>query len=343
MRQSTELISPLIAAAGAVLVCGLIVSVAGYDASAVLYGLMNGALGNANSLSETLLRTCPLILTGLAVAVAFRCGIWNIGAEGQFLMGALAAAAIAPVLSESPDYIGTPAILLIGTLAGSLWAGLAGWLKVSRHVQEVISTIMLNFVAIQLLGYAVHGPLMEASGQFPQTDLLGDGLRLSRLFGSNRVHSGMLLALVCTASVWVFLFRTVAGYRIRAVGINVEAAKSAGVDSRQTVLMAMLLSGGLAGLAGAVEFPGVTYRLYDQFGSGFGYTAIAVALLGRLNPTGILPAALLFGALAAGANGMQREAGVSAVLVYVIQGLILLFVVVAAVYERRRPRRGAGS
>ena len=335
MSHTTVWFIPLIAIFTALTAGGMIIILSGYDPVLAGAAFVDGAFGSPYSLGETLLRSCPLILTGLAVSLAFRCGIWNIGAEGQFLMGALAAAGAAPFLVAWPNYIVTPALLLTGIAGGALWGGLAGYLKIERHVQEIISTIMLNFVAIQLVGYAVHGPLMEASEQFPQTDPLADGFRLSRWFPPSRLHTGIILAVCCAGLIWLILFRSVFGYRVRAVGMNMEAADSAGIDIRASMVQTMCLSGGLAGLAGAVELSGVTYRLYEQFGSGYGYTAIAVALLARLHPVAVVPAALLFGTLATGTSGMQRVAGVSSGMVYIVQALILLFVVMGAVYEKR--------
>ncbi|MEE2710723.1 MAG: ABC transporter permease [Gemmatimonadota bacterium] len=335
MSHTTAWFIPLFAIIAALTAGGVIIILSGYDAVLAVAALIDGALGSSYSLGETFLRSCPLILTGLAVSVAFRCGLWNIGAEGQFLMGALVAAGTAPFFVAWPNYMATPALLLSGVVAGALWGGIAGYLKIERHVPEVISTIMLNFVAIQLVGYAVHGPLIEASGQFPQSDPLAEGIRLSRWLPPTRLHTGFILAVCCTGLIWLVLFRTVFGYRIRAVGLNSEAARSAGIDTRASMVQTMCLSGGLAGLAGAVELSGVTYRIFEQFGGGYGYTAIGVALLARLHPGAVIPAALLFGALATGASGMQRVAGVSSGLVYIIQALILLFVVMAAAYERR--------
>ena len=335
LQLSNRLI-PLVAIAGAFTVSALIIQISGYNAITALGALLDGAVGSRYSLAETFLRSCPLLLTGLAVSFAFRCGVWNIGAEGQFLAGALLVAWVVPLCDGWPGFPATPFLLTLGFAAGAIWGGFAGYLKVERHVQEVISTIMLNFVAIQLVSYAVHGPLMEVAGQFPQTDPVTDNIRLTRWLPPTRLHTGVIMAVFCAGLLYVTLFRTVFGYRVRAVGLNAEAARTAGINTPVTVVQAMCVSGGIAGLAGAVELTGVTYRLYDQFAGGYGYTAIAVALLGRLHPVGVVFAALLFGALETGANGMQRSAGVSAVLVYVIQALILLFVVGATVYESRR-------
>lgn len=333
-QQAAGIAIPLIAIFGAFITSGLLIQVAGYDALRALTALFNGAFGNAYSLAETGIRSCPLLLSGLAVMLAFRCGFWNIGVEGQFLIGALMTAWTAPFFIGWTPYLAWPMILFSGVFAGALWGAVAGILKVNRQVQEVISTIMLNFIAIQMVSFAVHGPLMEDAGQFPQTDLVTASLRLTRWFPPTRLHSGILVALIIGILVYILLFRTVIGYRIRAVGMNAVAARAAGIPVSKTIIMTICLSGGVAGLAGAIELTGVTYRLYDQFGGGYGYTGIAVALLGRLHPGGVVLSAILFGVLETGANAMQREANVSAVLVYVIQALILLFVLVGTAVSR---------
>lgn len=333
---AADLAIPLMAVTGAFFASGLIIQLSGYDAFLAMGALLRGALGSSYGLSETVVRSCPLLLTGLAVSFAFRCGVWNIGAEGQFLAGAFAAAWAAPWLAPLPGGLGAPITLGVGILAGALWGGLAALLKVWRNAQEVITTIMLNFVAIQLVSYAVHGPLMEDAGQFPQSNPIQEGLRLTRWLPSTRIHTGVFLSLVLVVGVYILLFHTVFGFRVRAVGVNPTATRAAGINVPAAMVGAMGVSGAIAGLAGAVELTGVTYRLYEDFGGGYGYTAIAVALLGRLSPSGVLLSALLFGALETGASAMQRTANVSAVLVYVIQALVLLFVVSAMAYERYR-------
>jgi simple sugar transport system permease protein len=233
-------------------------------------------------------------------------------------------------------WIALPLALLIASLAGGLWATVAGVLKVRRNVNEVISTIMLNFVALGLVGYLVHGPLREAAAQYPQSEAIGAALRLSRLVTSFRVHSGILIALVLALLSYILLFHSVRGYEIQAVGLNPTAARLAGIRVSRSMLFALGLSGALAGLAGAIEVSAVTYRLYERFSPGYGFTAIAVALLGRLHPVGIIAGALLFGALEAGSNSMQRAAGVSAVLVDVMQAVVIFALL--AVEQRGRWR-----
>ena len=273
------------------------------------------------------------MLIGLAVAVAFRCGLWNIGGEGQLYVGALAATAVATGLD-------LPFVLFFalaaGVAAGAGWAGVAAVLRVSRGVSEVLSTLMLNFIAILAVAWAVHGPLQEVAAGYPQSDALPDAARLWTWPGLVRVHAGLLFALVLPALLWLLMFRSAAGLRLRAMGLSPEAARYAGVSPARETVRVLLLSGGLAGLAGALEICGVTGRLFQNLSPGYGFTAIAVALLARLHPIAVLPSALFFAALASGSGAMQRVADVPSVTVQVIEALVILFSVGFAL-----PRRSA--
>lgn len=330
---------PLFSLAAALLITALVIALAGRDPLLAMAALADGAFGSAESLSEVGVKTCPLLLTGLAVALAFRAGIWNIGAEGQLLLGAIAMAWLGTG-SRLPAWGALPLALLGAGLAGAAWAALAAWLKLARGVDEVIGTIMLNFVAAALVGYLVQGPLMEAGGRYPQTDAIALAERLPRLLAAYRVHFGLAIAVAAALLFWVLLFRTVLGYELRAVGWNPDAARLAGIGVGRSVLLAFLLSGALAGLAGGIEVSGVTFRLYERFSPGYGFTAIAVALLGRLHPAGVVAAAFFFGALEAGSNSMERVAGVSAVVVSVVQAAVILCLV-AVEHGWRRGAAGA--
>jgi simple sugar transport system permease protein len=318
-----RLLRTLAATAVALALGAGVIAAAGADPIVAFSALLEGAFGSAEGCSEVAVKTCPLLLTGIAVALAFRAGIWNIGAEGQLLAGAAAMAWLGDARSV-PGWAAIPTGLAVSASAGALWAGGAAYLKVRRNVSEVIATIMLNFVAAGLVGYLVHGPLMEGAGQYPQTDAVELALRLPRLAPPARAHAGILIAIVAAAACHVLLFRTVLGYQMRALGLGREAARLAGIRIGRLTWATLLLSGGLAGLAGGVEVSAVTYRLYERFSPGYGFTAIAVALLGRLHPAGVVLAALLFGALEAGSNAMQRAAGVSSVVVSVIQATVIL-------------------
>ncbi len=316
--------APAGALAAAFAASALLIIVAGGDPRLALGALVEGAFGSADAWSEVGVRTAPLLLTGLAVAIAFRAGIWNIGAEGQLLLGAIVVAALGAPLAGWPAWCAAPAALVAAALAGAAWAGIAAVLRTTRGVDEVISTIMLNFVALGLVGWLVHGPLMEAAGAYPQSDAVSSAVRLPRLFSGYRVHVGLLLAGLAAAGAWVLLFRTALGFEMRAAGLNPIAARLAGLRTGSAVAQALLYSGALAGLAGGIEVSAVTFRLYENFSPGYGFTAIAVALLGRLHPLGVLGAALFFAALDVGSLAMQRVAGVSSVLVAAVQAIVIL-------------------
>ena len=264
------------------------------------------------------------------MAIAFRCGLWNIGGEGQLYVGALAATAVATAWGPPLPLVFA---LAAGVLAGGAWAGIAAGLRVSRGVSEVLSTLLLNFIAILAVAWAVHGPLQEASGAYPQSDALPGEARLWMLPGL-RVHAGLGFALVLPGLIWLLLFRSAAGLRLRAMGLSPDAARYAGVSPPRETIRVLVLSGGLAGLAGALEICGVTGRLFQNLSPGYGFTAIAVALLARLHPLAVLPSALFFAALASGSGAMQRVAGVPSVTVQVIEALVILFSVGFALPRR---------
>ena len=319
------------------LVCAAVVlALLGASPARALSALASGAFGDGLAVENTMVRMAPLALIGLGVSVAFRCGVWNIGGEGQLYLGALAATALATrVLPDAPALVLIPAVLGGGVLSGALWAAIAALLKTQRGVSEVLSTILLNFVAVLGVAWAVHGPLQELAASYPQSDPLPAAARLAILPGFLRIHSGLILALLLPCAVWILLFRTAAGLRLRAVGSSPDAARYAGVEPPRETVRVLLLSGGLAGLAGAIEIAGVTGRLFENLSPGYGFTAIAVALLARLHPIGVLPAALFFAALASGSGSMQRVAGVPSVTVQIIEGLVI-FLSVGFAFARRR-------
>jgi simple sugar transport system permease protein len=318
----------LVAAIGALVV--IITAVSGYDPQLALGALWRGSLGTRYAVfSATLVRATPLVLTGLAVTLAFTAGVMNIGAEGQLLAGAAAATAMALSVGQVTRWVALPLTLAAGAAAGSTWAFVPAWLRRRYGVLEVISTIMMNFVALYLVGYLVRGPLQEPLHIYPQSAPIPDSTRLPVLVVGTRLHWGFSLALICATMLWWALRRTAAGFRVRVLGANSNAAESAGqIDVKQTAMRAFLVSGLLAGLAGAVEITGVTYSLYENLSPGYGYTAIAVALVGSLNPLLTALSGILFGALEAGAAGMQRDAGVPSVLAGVIEASIILLVIV---------------
>ncbi len=319
--------------------------VGGYDPLAAFGALVRGAAGSPEQLlSITLVRATPLILTGLAVALAFRAGIWNIGAEGQLYAGAVAGVWVGLGGLPLPGPLVIPVAMIAAAAAGSLWAALPTLLRTRAGVGEVITTLLMNFVGIYLAAYMVHGPLQEPRGVFTQTDLIAEVARLPRMVPGTRLHLGFGLALVLALLLWGVLRFTAYGFRVRAVGASPSAAAVAGrIETRRIMAWTFLLSGAVAGLAGAVEVSGVTYALYEDFSPGYGYTAIAVALLAGLHPLAVVVTGVFFGALEGGASAMQRDAGIPAVWVNVIEALVILAVLGVDQALRRMQTRGSGA
>jgi ABC-type uncharacterized transport system permease subunit len=333
------------AVAGALAVASALLLLGGYPPLAAGRALVSGAFGSGETfLSITLVRAVPLILTGLAVALAFRAGVWNIGAEGQLYAGAMAAVWVGLAAGSLPRWALAPGLLLAAALGGAAWALVPALMRLRLGVGEVITTILMNFVGIHLAAYLVHGPLQEVRGVFPQTDPIAAGARLPMLVAGTRLHAGFALAGVAAVSLSLFIRRTRIGFRIRAVGASPETARMAGrIDVGRVTLLAFLASGALAGVAGGVQIAGVTYALYEGLSPGWGYTAIAVALLARLEPVAVLATGVLFGALAAGSGAMQREAGIPSVWVNAVEALIILAVLALAEIQRRGAVAGSAA
>ncbi|MCU1246543.1 MAG: ABC-type uncharacterized transport system, permease component [Acidobacteria bacterium] len=314
MRRVTVAVGAAIASVLLLVLAGALFGHSPRELSSIL---VSGSIGSTFALQGTLLKAVPLLLTGLAVAVAFRAGVWNIGAEGQFIAGALAALLM--------GRFGAAIALVAAIVAGALWASVASLLRVWRNAPEVLTTILLNFIALHLLGYCVNGPLQEAGRQYPQSELVSAAL--PRL-GSSELHAGLLVALAASVAVWWLLYRTTEGLRLRATGFNPAAARYAGIDVNGQILRAMAVSGALAGLAGGIELLGVTHRLFERFAAGYGYSGIAVALLAQLHPLATIVSALFFGALATGAGELQRSANISSSVATFGQAVVILTLIV---------------
>ena len=316
-----------------VLAVGL--QLAGYEAGTALAALGRGAFGSWYAItSVTLVRSVPLIIVGLGIALAFRAGAFNIGAEGQLYASAIAATWVGVHAGAAPPALALPAVLGLAAVAGAAWAVLPVVLRLRYGVTEVISTLVLNFVAESLVSLMVLGPLQERGGIYPQSDSIAPGARLPMLPGT-RLHAGIVLALVGALVLWYLFTRTMWGFRLRAVGAGPRAAQVSGrIDVGRTVAGALLLSAAIAGVAGGVEVAGVSYALYQNLSPGYGFTGIAVALLADLRPLAVVATGIAFGALEAGAGTMQRDAGVPAVAVYVVEAVVII----AALLARARQR-----
>jgi ABC-type uncharacterized transport system permease subunit len=314
----------VLALALAAILISLILLLLGASPIRVSLAFWDGAFGTWLAFTETLTKSTPLLFCGLAVAVAFEGALWNIGAEGQLLAGAMSAGALGPMLNSWPHALAVMAILVAGAGGGALWGALAGWLRARREVNEVISTIMLNFVAAQLLSWLVHGPLIESSHSYPMSVPIACAAELRLYLRPSRLNFGMLLAVVCALACYAFLYHTEKGLELRAMGRNRRACIFSGINTDALTVWGMALSGSLAGLGGATQVAAITHRLFEAFSPGWGYEAIAVALIARLNALAIVPSAIVFGALDNGAQAMQRTQGVSPVLVQVIQGAVII-------------------
>jgi ABC-type uncharacterized transport system permease subunit len=299
----------------------------------VAYGaLVQGAFGSESGLLNTILQATPLVLGGLAVGVGFKAGLFNIGGQGQFLLAATAAAGVGASLATAPGPIAITAALVAGMLAGAFWGLIPGALKALSGAHEVVTTIMLNSIAAALIGFLILGPLLAPGFSFGRTGDLGNS-GLPIILGDN-IHIGVVLAIVAVPAVWWLLYRSTLGFEIRSVGANPSAARYAGMRPAFLTMLTMSLSGLLFGIAGSIEVLGVSHFMIPSYGTSIGFDAIAVALLGRSHPFGIAAAALLFGALRAGAGLMQVLASIPVEIVDVIQAIILLFLAADIVVRR---------
>lgn len=325
------------AAAGVVALLALLLALGGFDVGAALGAMVRGAVASPGVFaSSTLVRAVPIIIAGLAVALAFRAGILNVGADGQLLGGAAAATAVALTLGDTLGPLGIVPVLAAGLVTGAACAAGPAWLRRRFGVLEVITTIMVNFIALNVVSWLVRGPLQEPTRVLPQSAAIPRVLELPLLLPGTRLHVGFALAVVLAIVLHRYFTQTAGGFRIRVLGANASAAAVAGrVDTARLSTRVFLWSGALAGLAGAVQVLGVTRALYDNLSPGYGFTAIAVALLAGLHPIGVLVSGTFLGGLAAGAASMQRDAGVPAVLVSVLEAAVILSVVVWRARQHR--------
>jgi simple sugar transport system permease protein len=316
----------VVAAGFALIAVTLVVVGGGYDLAHAAAALWNGSVGGTYSfLSGTLVRATPLIIVGLAVALAFQAGVLNIGADGQLLVGASVAVAVGLAMVRWPGWISISLECIFGMAAGAAWAAIAAVLRRRFGVLEVISTLMLNFVAVYAVSYLVRGPLQEPTHIYPYSSSLGRAARLPLLIAGQQLHAGFVFAVVLAAALWWVRRSTAIGFRMRVVGAGMAAAASAGrVRVERVIFRTFLASGAIAGLCGVVQATGVTYKLFDDFSPGYGYTAIAVALLARLDPLAVIVTGVFFGGLEAGGAAMQRDAGVPSGFVSVIEALVVL-------------------
>lgn len=334
-----------LAALGVGMIMLLILRVSPLEAYGALW---EGAFGSTNAVAETLVKATPLLLVGLGICIAFRANVINIGGEGQMIVGGILATQIGLTFTEAPGWLIIILAMIAGFIGGAIWGGIPGILKAYFRVNEILSTVMMNAIAVQLMNYLLRGPMidptqLEKASKIPQTARLVESFRLLR-WAPTRLHIGFVIALVLAILVYILLWRTTLGYRIRAVGQNPHASRYGGIRVRRRMVTALLLSGAFAGLAGAIQVYGVNYRMItDGSASGFtgaaGFNGIVAALFGQLHPIGTIPASIFFGALLVGANKMQRVVQIPSALITALNGLVVVFVVSSEIWRRRRQRQ----
>jgi simple sugar transport system permease protein len=327
-------IVPILAVIAALIIGGIIMFATGVSIDSIqraYVSLFVGSLGSVNAISETLTAAAPLIFCGLGIALGFRAGLFNIGGEGQVVVGGAAAVFVGFYFTNLPWFIHLPMALLAGIVAGGLWASIAGWLRAATGAHEVITTIMLNLISYRLLDYLLRNPPLQKAGRSdPISESVLASAELPKILTwldpNLRLHAGFFVAVAAVIFVYWLLYRTTLGFEFRASGLNQDAAKYAGMKSGLIIVIVMALAGALAGLAGANQVLGVLGRASPNFSGGIGFDSIAVALLGRSHPAGVLLAGLLFGALQAGGRQMQAGAGVNIDLIGTVQALVIIFI-----------------
>ena len=337
---------PAAAVLGALAVGAVVMSVLGADPWEGYQALVDGSVGDFDAIVKTVIKATPLLLVGAGITVAFRANVINIGGEGQMVAGGLLGTATALSAPDLPAWIMLPLVLAMGMIGGAIWGGIPGYLKAFPGVNEILSTIMLNIVAVQLMNYLLRGPMIdpaeiERGTRIPQTARVPESADLPLLFGHGRLHLGPVIAVVAAVAVYVLLFRTTFGLKLRAVGLSRDAAGYAGMNVRWTITSSLAISGALSGLAGAIlVFGSESHRMVtDGSTAGFtgnaGFNGIVAALFGGLHPLWTIPASFLFGALLVGGNSLQRAVQVPSALILALNGLVVVAVVATDRYRKR--------
>jgi len=327
--------SPIVAIASALLVGAILILIAGANPIAAYTALFQESLFDYFGFGNTLTRMTPLLFTSLGVLIALKAGQFNIGGEGQIYLGALGSTLVGLYFQGLPQFIHITLGLFAGFLFGAVWGWIPGYLKAIRGVNEVITTLLLNYIAMNLVSYLVQNPLLAPNAPSPYSPLIAKSAQLPMLPG-HLTHSGIFLGLLIAVILWILLQRTPLGYQITTVGLNPIASGYAGISVHKTIILVMTLAGGLAGLAGSCEVMGLKYRLFEQVSPGYGFDAIAIAFLARGNVLAVVFTSLFFAALRSGANVMQRSAGVPMTVVFAIQGLTVLFIAIGLALESKK-------
>lgn len=334
---------PALAIVGAVLLSCILLLAFGYPPLEAFASLWKASFDNMRVFGTMLNKSCPLLFTGVAVAIAYRGSVFNIGAEGQFLAGAIAATWVGITFTYMPGILLMILMVMAGAVAGAAWAFVPGLLKSKYGISEIITTIMFNYIAIQLVGFLVRGPLRDRGQAEPQSYAIAGQGYMPYLIDKTKLHPGFLVGVIVAILIFILLFKSYFGYEVRAVGNNNIAAKYAGISVNTTMVLTMVISGALAGMGGAFELAGGSHYLYEKISSGYGYTAIAVSILANNNPIGVIFSSMLFGFLATGSTAMQRSIGISASFANIVQGIIIVFVAVASVSTVKKKHADKGS
>ena len=329
---------PIGAIAVTLLLSAVPILVAGGHLWKSYFYLFYGALGTRYNLLETFVKASPLVLTGLAVAFAFRAKFWNIGAEGQLLAGALVATTLGVRLSAIPAVLVLPTIIIAGFLAGGIWASIPALLKTKLKVDDVVSTLLLNYVMLHIMGALLFGPLQQPGSSWPRSSAIIEAACYPILLTRSRFHLGILISFLAVWVIWLINKKTIFGYRSKAVGTNIRAAHFGGINTTSVILWTALISGGLAGLAGVGELCALQYRLIMDISPGYGYSGIVIAMLGNLHPVGVLFSSLFFSVVIVGAQTMSRMTGVPTYIAEVIQGMALMVMLIFLLFTEYKIR-----
>ncbi len=331
---------PILSVLMALSVGAVFILMAGANPLDAYENLFYGAFGNTLYITETMVKTAPLLLAGLGATIAFKSNVWNIGLEGQLYAGALVVTWLGLTFTEMPATLLLPLVILGGFMGGVLCGAIPGVLKAKFGINEIITTLMMNSILIYFVAYLVENPWLDRVTGYPQSPLITSSARLPILIPGTRFHAGILLAFLCVLLLYILLQKSILGYKIRAIGVNPNAARCGGIPTARYFLIAMIISSGLAGLAGMGQVSGIGYRMRGDISPGYGYTAIVVALVGRLHPVGVALTALFFGALSNGSEMMHRVTGIPVALVEVTQALVLLFLIGSEILIYYKIRRG---
>ena len=333
-----KIIIPIAAIVVTLILSAIPILIAGGHLWKSYFYLFYGALGTRFNLLETFVKASPLMLTGLAVAFAFRAKFWNIGAEGQLLAGALAATVLGVHMGAVPQPLVLPIIIVAGFIAGGIWASIPAILKTKLKVDDVVSTLLLNYVMIHIMGALLFGPLQQPGSSWPRSSAIIESAQYPVLLMRSRFHMGILIAFLAVFVIWFINKKTTFGYQSKAVGVNIRAAHFGGINTTAVILWTALISGGLAGLAGVGELCAIQYRLIMDISPGYGYSGIVIAMLGNLHPVGVLFSSLFFSVIIVGAQTMSRMTGVPTYIAEVIQGMALMVMLIFLLFTEYKLR-----